>query len=209
MLSTHFKKYLLLLLISPIFIWLAIKPAPIIKSWLQFPKYLIENIKSNERSKYLVYVYDLRWGGRGEHRNSFLSKIYYNPLSLVTKEIMEYFQYLTPRLYFLTGDGTKLSPTHIEPLPFLLFPFALFGLFKAITQKKAKLVFIFILSVLPGYLAGQRNFAYLFPCLFIYVYLSLLGIINLPLKYQKPILIVTFFYGCYLWSNLIWQITQL
>ncbi|MBI2008143.1 hypothetical protein HYS82_00615 [Candidatus Amesbacteria bacterium] len=197
--------FILLLLTSPSF-WLVIFHLPQAFSyWQRLPQSVVANIKSKSQSQYLIYIDELRWAGRGFHRNDLLSRILYNKSLFILNEFFDFVQYTQPKLYFLAGDGSVFSPRRLEPISSLLFPFWILGILHLLKNRNSlrPVAGIFVIPysifMLIGYASGQKNLALLFPILILNVYISTLG-----LKNFKSITPFVLTYGLYITGMNIW-----
>ena len=77
-----------------------------------------------------------------------------------------------PRSYFQAGDGTKFSPKGVEPIAGILFPFWIMGLISIIKDKYFKPLYLVLGTSLFAFLLGQRNLAFLFPVMLVYIYIA-------------------------------------
>lgn len=157
------------------------------------------NIKSKSQSQYLIYIDELRWGGRSFHRNDLLSRILYNKSLFVIQEFFDFVQYAQPKLYFLAGDGSVFSPRRLEPISSLLFPFWILGILKILNNRRASFMILYSLFMFIAYASGQKNLALLLPILILNVYISTLGLKDF--KRAIPIVLV---YGIYITGMNIW-----
>ncbi len=191
--------FILLLLTSPSF-WLVIFHLPQAFSyWQRLPQSVVANIKSKSQSQYLIYIDELRWAGRGFHRNDLLSRILYNKSLFILNEFFDFVQYTQPKLYFLAGDGSVFSPRRLEPISSLLFPFWILGILKILQNRRALFIILYSLFMALGYASGQKNLALLFPILILNVYISTLGLKNF--KRITPFVLT---YGLYITGMNIW-----
>lgn len=178
------KKIFFFLLISPVFLWIILRPKELISEWSKIPVYLKSNISSLVSQDKLAKVFTERWNAFGPEKEDLPSKIYYNKGMVLVDDFFSMTTYFSPRIYFQSGDGTNFSPPGVEPITIPMFVFWVMGIIALINNKKWKpFVAIFAFGIF-AYLAGQRNFAFLFPIALIYVWISMLGIktIKSPLK---------------------------
>lgn len=191
--------FTLLLLTSPSF-WLVLFHLPqALSYWQKLPQSVVANIKSKSQSQYLIYIDELRWGGRSFHRNDLLSRLLYSKALFVAQEFFDFIQYAQPKLYFLAGDGQVFSPRRLEPISSLLFPFWILGILKILKNPRALLIILYSFFMFLGYASGQKNLALLFPILVLNVYVSALG-----LKDHKKIIPLVLVYGLYITGMNIW-----
>lgn len=195
--------FILLLLTSPSF-WLVLFHLPqALSYWQKLPHSVVANIKSKSQSQYLIYIDELRWGGRSFHRNDLLSRLLYNKALFVVQEFFDFVQYAQPKLYFLAGDGQVFSPRRLEPISSLLFPFWILGILKILQNRRALFIILYSLFMFIAYASGQKNLALLFPVLILNVYISTLG-----LKDFKRVIPIVLIYGLYITGMNIWLSTS-
>ena len=192
------KTFLILLLACPGFWWVIFQPKAMIAEYLSTPKYFIGHIKSYLTSDYYLKIDEMRWGGRALHRNDIISRFFYNKFVIIPKETFDFIQFLTPRLYFSVGDGSRLTPPRLEPIPFLLFPFWIFGLIFLFKSHHFRPLYYLLLAGAFAYLVGRRNMAFLLPVLIIHTYICSLGLKN---RLFTAIILV---YGAYLLGMSAW-----
>lgn len=124
---------------------------------------------------------------------TYSSKIYYNKASLILTEFWDFADFFSPRFYFLSGDGTPLTPTNTEPLLTILFPFWVFGIVSLLTKNSCKIFMLIFLNCFVAYLLGQKNLIFLWPTLLAYAYISIIGIKNIKNKLAKNTSIILIF----------------
>lgn len=191
--------FLLLLLTSPSF-WLVLTRFPqAVSYWQKLPQSIVATVKSKSQSQYLIYIDELRWGGRSLHRNDLLSRVLYNKTLFILNEFFDFIQYVQPKLYFLAGDGSVFSPRRLEPISSLLFPFWILGILKIMKSRNSLFVIPYSTFMFIGYASGQKNLALLFPILILNVYISALG-----LKDFKRVIPIVLVYGVYITGMNIW-----
>lgn len=179
------KKILFVLAVSPVFIWMAIHPKDLAAEWMKMPGYFKENISSLISPDKVMKVDIERWNAFGPAREDFFSKAYYNKGLILIDDFFSLTTYLSPRLYFQSGDGTGFSPSGVEPLATPLFVFWVLGILHLVKKGKYKLFVSVFLFAAFAYLAGHRNFAFLFPVAAVYAYISVSGIESLGKKLPK------------------------
>lgn len=191
--------FILLLLTSPSF-WLVLFHLPqALSYWHSLPQSVVATIKSKSQSQYLIYIDEIRWGGRSLHRNDLLSRVLYNKSLFILNEFFDFIQYAQPKLYFLAGEGSVFSPRRLEPISSLLFPFWILGILKVIKSRNSLFVILYSIFMFVAFASGQKNLALLFPILILNVYISALG-----LKDFKRVIPVVLIYGLYITGMNIW-----
>lgn len=191
--------FTLLLVTSPSF-WLVIFHLPqALSYWQELPQSVVASVKSKSQSQYLIYIDELRWGGRSLHRNDLLSRVLYNKTLFILNEFFDFIQYAQPKLYFLAGDGSVFSPRRLEPISSLLFPFWILGILKILKNPRTLFIILYSFFMFIGYASGQKNLALLFPILILNVYISALG-----LKDFKRVIPIVLVYGVYITGMNIW-----
>lgn len=180
--SKHSLIFIGICLISPTF-WLIINnKSHIWGEWKQTAKFVSQNFNSTSRYEYQQRVNELRWGGQQLHRENMLVKVVYNPIIVVANEFFEFVEFSAPKMFFLAGDGGRLSPSSGQPIPFVLFPLWIIGVVQIINLKANRLgVCLFLASVI-GYLLGKRNFEILLFAFFINIAIVTKGIVVIVQK---------------------------
>jgi len=105
-----------------------------------------------------------------------LSKVLYNKALLFVDEILVFTSFLSPRLFFQSGDGTVFSPHGVDPIAFLLFPVWAYGLLCSIRDRKWLVIIGYVSFTLIAYLLGKREFSFLAPVLVFQMYFIYIGI---------------------------------
>lgn len=168
------KKIIILALVCPLFWWIVFHPRSYINEWLHTPEYISTKITSLSTTDYSAKVDTMRWQSTITHGRYF-AHLFYNPLLFAIDEFFGLVSNLSPRIYFLSGDGTNLSPAHAPILSLLVIVWFM-GLIELIkTRQTKKLLFLLVLA-LPAYITGKRNFAFLLPVAIYYLWLAVLGI---------------------------------
>jgi hypothetical protein len=199
------KRWLLvaLLLMSP-GIWnLAKQPGEVINEWRKWPEYARQSQEGKKQNPYQGKVEELRWGGRELHRESKVMKIIYNPGMTVVNEFFEFWEFATPKFFFLAGDGGRFSPIHTEPINLLLFPFWAVGCWLAIKKGNIKAGIWLTAATAVGYWSGKKEMSMLLPLALWYIYTAYKGLISFKeSRYYNQIVGVVLAYGVYI--DLIW-----
>lgn len=197
------KKIIFFLLVSPVFVWMFIHPKDLISEWKRTPGYLKNNISSLISQDKLDKVFTERWNAFGPEREDLSSKIYYNKGTVLIDDFFSLTTYLSPRLYFQSGDGSNFSPPGVEPIAIPLFVFWIIGTVALVKNKK---YLPFVLALFFGafaFLAGHRNFAFLFPVAAIYAWMGIYGIESLKKDSSKVAVYALFcLYGIYLMGRI-------
>lgn len=170
-----------LLLASPGF-WSIGKALPIIVGeWYKSPGYAATKMSSIFSPESRAKLDSLKWFINPNEKSNLSSRLLYNNGIFIVDQVFDYLSFLSPRIYFLSGDGTQFSPSDTSPIFPILFPFFVFGAANFIKRNKKNPLYFFLLAF-PAYVTGQKNFAFLFPVFFMYIYLSSIGIERL---YEK------------------------
>jgi len=173
----NFKSLLILLIIfSPGLLQLTFNVNQALEIWLHLPVAIISNTKAMLKDDYQERLFEMRWGNYILHRNGILPKIMYSKLLMVEKYVFDWVEFATPRFYFLTGDGSKFSPSSVEPVPALLAPFWFIGLLHLIKKRSYYPFILLILFTGLGFFSGIKNLAVLWPVIILYIYISVLGL---------------------------------
>jgi len=179
------KNILFAVVVAPIFLWLFIHPGKVLSEWKNIPSYFSSNIHSLTSTDKLSKINEERWNAFGSEREDLLSKVYYNKGTALMDDLFSALSYLSPRIYFQSGEGS--------------FLFWILGLVDLLRNKKFKPILLALLFALTTYIFGQRNMAFLFPIAIIYLFISLRGIeVIKSTKFRKTIYISLFVYGLYL-----------
>jgi hypothetical protein len=197
-------RFIILTFLSPGLWWTISQTPAVVSRWISYPRFVYENITSTNRLEWLTTLDELKWAGVFIHRNNFLSKILYQKLDLVPKEMFEFSEFISPRFYFVTGDGSQFTPSRVEPISTLLFPFWLVGILQLIKQKKFKPLLLAIGVAFIAYLAGKKDFGFLWPNLIIFTYIANIGIELFPTNYKKGLSLFLIVYGIYILEMSIW-----
>lgn len=197
------KKIIFVLVVSPLFIWMAIHPTGLIQEWMRVPGYFKDNLSSLVSPDKVMKVDTERWNAFGPAREELPAKIFYNKGTVVIDDFFSLTTYFSQRLYFQSGDGSNFSPERVEPLAIPLFAFWIMGILALIRNKKyTPFIAVFLLGVF-AYLFGHRNFAFLFPIAAIYAGIGMYGIETLKKDSTKKFIYVFFcLYGLYLMGRM-------
>jgi hypothetical protein len=188
--------------VTPGVVWPLTKSVQLIKEWRSAPGYITEKRQNIFSEQHIKYVEDLRWANASYTRSNFKSRFYYNKGTVLADEFFNYLTFLSPRLYFQSGDGGIFSPPGVEPIAGIYFLFFVFGISNLVKNKKYKIFYyIFIFSFL-AYLTGRRNLAYLLPVTVLYLYVTYSGIINN--KYKNRLLTVYVLISIFLLGRSLW-----
>jgi len=170
------KVFFILLVFTPGIVWTSLQPVHLIKEWISFPNYAMEkktNLFSEERVK---YIEDLRWANVKYTDSDFKSRFFYNKGTVLVDEFFNFITFLSPRVYFQSGDGSQFSPPGVEPIAGVFFLFFMLGLIYILEKRKFKILYFLIIFTLLPYLSGRRNMAFMLPILISYVYITYLGV---------------------------------
>ena len=121
------KRFFLLLFLTPLFWLFLFNIENVAQEWTKAPIYFEQKYNTLFSEDRLRPLLELRW--EAGKANSFLSLVFFNKGLVFFDEGFSYLTFLSPRLYFQSGDGTQISPPGVEPIAVLLFPFWLFGFF--------------------------------------------------------------------------------
>lgn len=176
-----------------------LQPAALLNGISKAPSNFHQKITTIFNEEKVRETATLRWSNKETSGiNSFLSKIFYNKLSIVIDEFFSYLSFMFPRIYFQAGDGTKLSPLGVEPIPTLLFPVWILGMVSLINQKKKKIFILLLAVAFLAYLFGQRNFVYLWPVFLVYLYICKKGYETIKSTFlRNSFLTLLLFYGIF------------
>lgn len=155
---------------------IGMRPREFVEEWLKVPQKIIGSTKAKISDPYSTRLIELRWGGFQLHRNDLGTKIIYSKALWAENNLFDWLEFATPRLYFLTGDGSRFSPANVEPIPSILFPFWLAGLLFLIREKRFKPIIALGIGAGLGYIAGVKNMAILLPTLLIQIYIVMVGL---------------------------------
>lgn len=199
------RRFLIFLVLSPGIWWVLLQPRQIIEQIRSIPASIRSNISSPARSEYMRNIQDMRWGGITVRRNNIISRVYYSKLAMIPKEVFDYIQFLTPRMYFLTGDGSNFSPSRLEPISTLLFPFWVGGVITLVKKKQYKPFLVSLVTAALSFIIGRKNFVFLFPVMVAYIYMASVGWDVIPEgKLKKMVMYAVIAYGIYITEMAIW-----
>jgi len=200
--------FLFLLFLSPGFWWIIFQPSGVFSELVKTPTYIREKTSSIFTEEKLGFVMEMRWNAFGEEQDELISKIYYNKGLILVDNFFEYLSLLSPRIYFQAGDGSRFSPPGVEPIPIFLFFLWVFGLIRLMQARKLKTLFLVFISPVFAYLAGRRNFVFLFPVLLFYIYVASLGLEAVLTRYRKGSWLIRLLaiYGLFIIGRALWLI---
>lgn len=208
LINSKAKIFFILLLCTPMFWGIILQPNKLINEWKQTPvsfKIKIDQLFHDQQEGF--FVAQLRWDTPSYHRSYRQTHFFYSLATVIISEASDTLSLISPKRYFQMDDG-YISPPKIEPLPVVLFPFWLAGVFFLIKTKRY-LVFVasFGLAVIT-FVLGHINFCYLFPIALINLYIANEGIflISSPKK-RAYVLILTVFYSTYLLGRTLWVVS--
>lgn len=197
------NRWLILLLLCPLTWQILAHPTFLFNEWSKSPQKLSSFHPVSE--SYNRELIQLRWGDQSLHREAIYHKLIYSKLNLIANEFFEYTQYFALPLYYLTGDGTKLSYPGLSPIPLLYLPLTLVGVRHLLKKRQYRLICIFFLTAIPAYIIRERNFVYLIVTAGLLVYVSSIGWHVLK-KYDKHIITVLAtisIHNILIWLNII------
>lgn len=196
-------KKISLFLLAPIF-WLSLLNfGQFFSEWSSLGSYISNHLNSVMAQEKQLKLEEFRWGSQNSTGNTVLPRIIYSNFNLVLGEVFDYLTFFSPRIYFQAGDGTKISPNNSEPIAILFVVPWTFGLMKILKDQNKK-GFIILIAALPAYLAGQKNFYFLFPVVLSYFWLIDKGLkemqhrklfTNITIVYSIFLLLRVYFYG--------------
>jgi hypothetical protein len=163
-------------LVAPAFIWMLFSPLKVVKEISLFPGYLKSNILSIFSEENLAKVEEARWNAFGPAKEDLPSRLFYNKGYVLVNEFFTFLTYFSPRYYFQSGDGGNFVNPKSEPVAMPLFIFWVLGLIYLVRAGKFKKICLVLVFGLITFLAGKRNFAYLFPVAILYISIALDGI---------------------------------
>lgn len=166
------KLILIVILLAAGVWWNFFNLKEMVNQWTQAPGYFSRNMRSFFSDENLMKIQEVRWNAFGEKREDILSKIYYNKGYIIVDNFFSYVSYFMPRSYFQAGDGTRFSPKGVEPIAGILFPFWVIGLISIVKDKNFKPLYLVLGISLFAFLLGQRNLAFLFPVMLVYIYIA-------------------------------------
>jgi hypothetical protein len=205
MLTAINKRFFFLVLLTPIFWWLVLKPGALISEWARAPIYVNEKVRGVFEGEYLQNVNELRWNAFGPEKEEPLATAYYNKGLVLINESINFLTFLSPRFYFLSGSGEGFSPPGVEPIASPLFIFWLFGLVYFLKGRKFKPIYYSLGFAFLAFLTGQKTMAFLFPVAFIYLFIAWKGIEEVLLKKNLNIIYFAIeLYSLYLLGRLMW-----
>lgn len=167
------SKYILLLILSPGAWWPLLKINLLLPQWLGASSNFGSKINSLLDTQRIALIQSLRWANLESSGAVFIaSKFLYNKATILVSEFMSFLSFFSPRIYFQAGDGSPFSPSNVEPIPILLFPFWAYGIFLCIKNKNYRPIAATVIFALIAFLFGQANLAFLLPVLLLYVYFA-------------------------------------
>lgn len=151
------KMIILLLIMSPGFWFPILKLNSAIGEFKNAPSYF-QN-KTNLFTKERLEVVDtMRWANRDfSAEDKLYSKLFYNKATIIVDEFASYMSLFSPRYYFQSGDGSGFSPTNVEPILLVLFPFWLMGIYYLVKSKKMRPIYLYLFSALLIFMFGKRE----------------------------------------------------
>jgi hypothetical protein len=200
--------FLFLLFLSPGFWWIVFQPSAVFSELAKAPMYIRGKITSIFLEEKLRFIGEMRWNAFGEKQNELISGVYYNKGLILVDNFFEHLSLLSPRIYFQAGDGSRFTPTGVEPIPIFFFFLWVFGLIRLIKEKEFKsLIFLFISPAL-AFLTGRRNFVFLFPALIFYVYVASLGLESVLARCRRESWLIRLLavYGLFIIGRALWLI---
>jgi hypothetical protein len=190
-------------LVAPAFIWMLFSPLKVVKEVSLFPGYLKSNILSIFSEENLAKVEETRWNAFGPVKEDLPSRLFYNKGYVLVNEFFTFLTYFSPRYYFQSGDGGNFVNSKSEPVAMPLFIFWVLGLIYLVRVRKLKKICLVLVFGLIAFLAGKRNFAYLFPIAILYIAIAIDGINNFfKPKTRKLIYAALSIYGVYILARL-------
>lgn len=196
--------FILFLIFSPLIWWLLFQFDTVLLDWMKVPGHIKIKILGFFNEERVVKVGLMRWSNIDTGYQAVLSKVFYNKITLIIPEIFSFLSFLSPRIFFQAGDGSNYSPPGVEPMPILLFPFFIYGIYLLVKSNKFKTFKFLGLFGFIGYLTDIRSVAYLFPVALVYLYISACGFEGLPNRYKNKTLIIIGAYSLYILSRTIW-----
>ena len=194
------KKYLIIILLSPLFWWTII---------LNFPRFITEISKDpfyiSTQSRFifsetnLKKVDDLRWYDQTHSLNPF-SQLFFNKITLIINETFEGVGNFGPKTFFFSGDSAGGSPKAVEPIPLILLPVSFLGILRLLKHKSKILLILPVLALIP-LLTGQSTLFYLFPVGFFYIHAGIYELSFWKDKHSRLFLLLFILYSLYLISR--------
>lgn len=199
--------YVGLVLMTPWFWWMVFHAGAVAKEFLKIPTYTSQRVSGVYTESNLKFVEDLRWVNLHVYQQPFRARFFYNKLTVMVNELLKVMDYISPRLYFQSGDGSNLSPPGVEPIPVIFFPFWLIGIFTLVKKKTFKPLLLSLLFAFIAFVIGRRTLSFLLPNLFLYVYIAGSGMKAVISKKKMKIWLSLFLiYSLYLLGRIIWII---
>jgi len=201
-----FKKFFPFIFLSPAILWLLFHPGSVLIEIASFPQYAKASITSIFAPEKLMAIEDMRWNAFGPAKEELAATLIYNKAFVLADNFFNYVSFFSPRWYFQSGEGTNFSPPTVNPISgVLFFPWVL-GTVYFLAKKNWKIFWILLTFGAFAFLVGKRNFAFLFPILLIYLFMSHEGIKKLSPKLKRTFLIGSFIYGAFLLGRMLWFI---
>ncbi len=201
--KTKFR-LLIILLLTPIFWWVLINFNQVVSGWLKSPIYIESKISRIYSTDNLRHTIELRWVNVETVRQGFLPRLFYNKATVIIDQFFDYLSIFSPKLYFQQGDNGISSPPGVEPIPVILYPFFIAGIYFLIKEKDIKsFQLLFILGIL-AFITDQKNFYFLFPVAIFYLSIASRGVeLLLSPKNRLYFIISLFLYSTFLITRIL------
>lgn len=196
---TKLKYVIFIILLCPVLILMVIHRGELVNTWGKIPGNIRMNFSSLISQDKTDKVDVERWNAFGPAREDLPSRLFYNKGLVLVDDAFSFLTYFSPRFYFQAGDGTNFSPSNTEPLAVPLFFFWVIGVISLIKTSRFRPLLAVLIFGIIAFFAGQRNFAFLFPVLALYLYISFLGIESVKNVRTRNIIYIAFaVYGLFL-----------
>lgn len=200
------QKFFPFILLSPAFFWLLFHPGSILAEIAKSPGYIKANISNVFAPDRLMAIEEMRWNAFGPEKEELGASLVYNKGFVLVDNFFSFVAFLSPRYYFQSGDGTNFSPPGVNPISGVLFFSWVLGMIYFLGKKNMRIFWTVLIFGAFAFLAGKRNFAFLFPVLLIYLFISYKGTLEIPPKLRRNFLIGFFIYGLFQLGRMLWGI---
>jgi len=196
--------FFILLILSPGLWWPLLNIKGIFSELRNIPLYGQNKINTIFGEERIRNVGAMRWANRDlEKEQVIYSKLFYNKVSILVDEFFSFLSLFSPRYYFQSGDGSGFSPSNVEPVPILLFPFWLIGLLMLVTKKQNKVVLLYIVTAFVIFMTGKMELPYVWPILIFNVYFGYFALKNMKYSSKALTIAVIIIYALYINFRLI------
>lgn len=199
------SRYCLLLIITPVF-WLSIlNVSDILSEWAKTNVYLKSNLSQVFSQEKNTKIQELRWVDAQAYNNDLFGRVVYNKELNLVDQLGDFVTFLSPRLYFQSGDGGTLSPKNVEPTSLFFYPFWIIGIIALLKTRRFKLLAFLIFFAVASFLIGKKSFQFLLPVVLLYIYFVDIGIGQIKnLGHRKAAVILILLYNFYILARFAW-----